>query len=270
MCLKNFYLRRAYRILPAATAYMLPVMIIHRHELTWYHAATAVLYLADFDPTKPLFLRHLWSLSVEEQFYLLWPSVLKKWYRHKTAILLTVVALVPVYQVVSYALHIRHFDFFAVADSLAIGCLLAILAPRIPSVKAWLACAMLVPIVFTPGFLGVSRSRSLLLLFVLWPLTNISIAGVLLRVIQTPPRLLNVAPVVWLGRISYSLYLWQEVFVFDGQRRPWYYILLAIGMASLSFYLVELPILRLRDRHTSATRRAAPALMSREEAVKIA
>lgn len=266
--LRKFYVRRAYRILPAATAFMLPMMIIRRHDLTWYHAAAAALYLADFDPTKPLFLGHLWSLSVEEQFYLVWPGVLRKWHKHRIAILLTVVAFAPVYQVICYALHVRHFDhhFFAVADSLAIGCLTAILAPRLPRIKTWLGWAMLAPILFTPVFFGTSRIRTLLLLFLLWPLTYVSIAGILLRVVQKAPRLLNLGPVVWLGQISYSLYLWQQIFVFDANRRPWYFVLFAVGMASLSYYLIEQPMLRLRDRGASAKRSEAPLIRSEEPA----
>lgn len=75
--LSEFYVRRAYRILPAATVFLAIMLITRRHELTWYHAAMAALYLADFDPTRPMFFGHLWSLSVEEQFYLLWPGILK-------------------------------------------------------------------------------------------------------------------------------------------------------------------------------------------------
>ena len=85
--LREFYVRRAYRILPAAIAFMVPVFVIFWHELRWYHMAAAALYLANFDFAHPWFLGHLWSLSVEEQFYFLWPGVLKRWHRHRVAIL---------------------------------------------------------------------------------------------------------------------------------------------------------------------------------------
>ena len=75
----------------------------------------------------------------------------------------------------------------------------------------------------------------------------------LLHVVQTPYRILNVGPVVWLGRISYSLYLWQQIFVFDRHRRPWYFILFAVGAASLSYYLVERPMLQLREKRVVKT-----------------
>src|SRR3984885_11796394 len=138
--LREFYVRRAYRILPAAMFFMLPVFVIFRHELRWYHAAAAAFYLTNFDYAHPWFLGHLWSLSVEEQFYFLWPGVLKKWQRHKVAILVGVVAFAPVYRVICHFLgmHGRADETFpAVADVLAIGCLLAIFAERLPKVKGW-------------------------------------------------------------------------------------------------------------------------------------
>jgi peptidoglycan/LPS O-acetylase OafA/YrhL len=94
--------------------------------------------------------------------------------------------------------------------------------------------------------------RTLFMLFVLWPILHCSIAGLVLHVIQSPYRILNFAPVVWLGKISYSLYLWQEPFFFNPSRQSAYRLFLGIGLACLSYYLVEQPVLRLRDRKTAA------------------
>jgi peptidoglycan/LPS O-acetylase OafA/YrhL len=65
---------------------------------------------------------------------------------------------------------------------------------------------------------------------------------------QRPYWILNVRPVVWLGKISYSLYLWQQLFAYGERHRPWYFILVAIGLASASYYFVEQPMLRSRER----------------------
>jgi len=250
--LRQFYVRRAYRILPAAMVFMLPVFVIFRHELRWYHAAAAVLYLTNFDFSHPWFLGHLWSLSVEEQFYFLWPGVLKKWYRHRVGILLGVVAFAPLYRIACHLLqlHGRADETFpAVADILAIGCLAAILAPRLPKIKAAWSLAMILPVALVPIYAGALRFHiTALLLLVLWPVMHLSIAGVLLHAVETPYWILNVRPVVWLGKISYSLYLWQQLFTYGSPHRRWYFVLFAVGLASASCYLVEQPMLRLRER----------------------
>jgi peptidoglycan/LPS O-acetylase OafA/YrhL len=262
--LREFYVRRAYRILPAAIVFMVPVFVIFWHELRWYHMVAAALYLANFDFAHPWFLGHLWSLSVEEQFYFLWPGVLKKWHRHRVAILLGVVAFAPLYRVACHFLgsHGRADETFpAVADVLAIGCLLAIFAARLPNIKGVWALAMIVPVVLVPVYLGVLRFHiTPLLLFVLWPVMHLSIAGLLLHVVQRPYWILNVRPVVWLGKISYSLYLWQQLFVYGEHPKPWYFVLFAVGLASASYYLVEQPMLRVRERRATARKRMGRAL----------
>jgi peptidoglycan/LPS O-acetylase OafA/YrhL len=275
--LRQFYLRRAYRILPASIAFMLPVFVIFWHQLRWYHMAAAAFYVANFDFSHPWFLGHLWSLSVEEQFYFLWPGALKKWYRHRMAILAAVVAFAPLYRIACHflGLHGRADETFpAVADVLAIGCFLAVFeqasksrqtvrthvsldAPRLAVFarrgKIW-PVLMLAPVILVPIYVGRMHFHvTPLLLFVLWPAMHLSIAGLLKHVVDRPYWLLNARPVVWLGQISYSLYLWQQVFVFGQHPRPWYYVFFAVGMASASFYLVEQPVLRLRERRAERT-----------------
>jgi len=248
--LREFYVRRAYRILPAAFAFMLPVFILYWRSTNWYHMAAAALYVTNFDPWHPWFLGHLWSLSVEEQFYFLWPGVLKKWHRHRVAILAAVIAFAPIYRIGCHLLklHGRADETFpAVADILAIGCLLAVGSARLPRIKPAWALAMVVPVILVPVYVASMHFLTTpLLLLVLWPLLHISIAGLLLHAVQTPYWILNAQPVVWLGKISYSLYLWQQLFAF-GQHREWYWLLVALGLASFSYYCVEQPMLRLRE-----------------------
>jgi peptidoglycan/LPS O-acetylase OafA/YrhL len=259
--LREFYIRRAYRILPAAVAFMLPVFVIFRHDLRWYHIAAAALYLANFDFTHPWFLGHLWSLSVEEQFYFLWPSVLKRWYRHRVVILFAVIAFAPLYRIACHllGLHGRADETFpAVADILAFGCMLAVLAHRhpdhwLPRIRGATAALMLMPVILVPIYTGLLHFHiTLVLLFLLWPVMHLSIAGLLWHVVQRPYRILNIWPVIWLGKISYSLYLWQQLFVFGEHARPWYSIFIALVLASASYYLVEQPMLRLREKNTIA------------------
>ena len=258
---REFYIRRAYRIFPAAFVFLAVVIVLYWHQMRWYHAAAALLYVANMDVTRPWIFGHLWSLSIEEQFYLLWPFALKRWQSHKTAILVGVLIVTPIFWTVLYRFHVHNGlvgSLPAFADQLAIGCLLAIFAPRIPKVRGSLALAMLLLTIFIPWFPANTTWRSLFLLFVLGPLLNVSIAGLVLHVIQVPYRALNVAPVAWLGRISYSLYLWQELFCSNAALHQGYVLILpALGCACLSYYLVEQPMLRLREKRTKPRRREA-------------
>lgn len=259
--LREFYVRRAYRILPAALVFMLFAFTLYREQMRWYNVGAAFLYLANYDLARPWILGHLWSLSIEEQFYLLWPSVLKRWYKHRTAILLAVLAVAPLCRIVFYYFKVRGGGggfFPSVADNLAIGCLLAVLAPRLPTINRKLALAMTATVVFIPLFAANTVPRTFLLTFVLDPLLLVSIAGMLWHAVQSPYRFLNCKPVVWLGRISYSLYLWQQPFCSDPRLRTGWLVLVALGAACLSYYSVEQPMLRLREKRKGKGRTSIP------------
>ncbi len=266
--LTDFYIRRAFRILPAAFVFIGVVVVLYWHEMRWYHVAAALFYAANMDVSRPWIFGHLWSLSIEEQFYLLWPFALKKWQRNKTAILLCVFLATPVFRTALYAFKVPgglSASLPAFADQLAIGCLLAVFAPRIPRIAGSVALAMALAIVLLPWFPATSPGRSLFMLFILRPLLDVSIAGVVLHVIQVPYRALNWPPVAWLGRISYSLYLWQELFCSNPALHLGYSLVIpALACACLSYYFVERPMLTLRDQRRKSL---GPAPVVREEAV---
>lgn len=264
--LRDFYLRRAYRIFPAALVFLAVVCALYWRQMRWYHVAAAVFYAANMDMTRPWIFGHLWSLSIEEQFYLLWPFAVKKWYRHRTSILVGVFLLTPVVRTVLYAFKLRggvSGSLPVQADQLAIGCLLAVFASRLPRIPKALALAMLVLVALVPWFPATSPVRTLFMLFVLRPLLHVSIAGLVLHVIQVPYRALNWTPVAWLGKISYSVYLWQELFCANAALH-WGYALIipTLGCACLSYYLVEQPMLRMREKRVGdSSERSTPPVI---------
>jgi peptidoglycan/LPS O-acetylase OafA/YrhL len=250
--LREFYIRRAYRIFPAAFVFMAVVIFVFWPQFRWYHVAAGLLYVANYDLTRPWVFGHLWSLSIEEQFYFLWPGVLKLWYRHRVAIVLGVMLAAPLWTAAMLYFKVRWglWAFPALSDNLAIGCLLAVFAPRLPRIKPYWALAMALAAMGVQFFPAPTVARTLVLLFVLKPIFYVSIAGVLLHVVQTPYRVLNWGPVVWLGQISYSLYLWQEPFCADRNMRSGFLVFAAIACTCLSYYLIERPMLRVRDRRS--------------------
>ena len=259
--LTDFYLRRAFRIFPSAFVFLAVVNILYWHQMRWSHIAAAVFYVANMDLARPWIFGHLWSLSIEEQFYLFWPFALKMWYRHRLPIVVGAFVISPIFQTAIYAFKIHNGLMGSLpvfSSQLAIGCLLAILAPRIPKIPGWVASLMLAALFLIPWFPAISQARTLFMLFVLGPILHISAAGLVLHVIQVPYRALNWAPISWLGRISYSLYLWQELFCSNPTLHGGYVLAVpAIACACVSYYIVEQPMLRLRD---ALTRKSTPSL----------
>lgn len=247
--LRCFYVRRAYRILPASIVFMLVAFLMYWRQLRWYDIAAAVLYLTNFVPTPSWPLAHLWSLSVEEQFYLLWPGAMKLFRRHRTGGLVFVVGFAPLYTAAGYWLKLPSVwhTFPAVADNLAIGCLLAILWDRIPTPQPMHLVAAVVVTASVPLLAFDTKWNTLLGLLLLYPLLYLAIACVVIRVVRMPPRFLNIAAVAWLGKISYSVYLWQELFTCTPKAHPWWWMIVAILVGAVSYYLVERPALRLRE-----------------------
>ena len=251
--LKEFYIRRAYRILPAAGTFMLFATVAYWHTFRWIDLGAMFLYLVNFDGGAPWRIGHLWSLGVEEQFYFLWPSALKIFYKHRVAVLLGSIAMGPVFSAVCYHYKVPGGGdtmFPAVAGNLAIGCLLAIYISDLPKIRAWLAWIMLAAVILIPHYPANTPLRTIFELFVLWPLMNCCMAGLLLHVMQTPYRILNAAPVVWLGKLSYSIYLWQQPFFFAESGQPAYKLFVGLGLACLSYYLVERPFLEFREKRS--------------------
>ncbi len=132
--LGRFYLRRTLRIFPPyysllaalGIASLLGAVTLAPHDLA--HSAT---YTSNYDLGRSWFVGHTWSLSVEEQFYLLWPAVLlMAGLRRGFFIAAAVVLLSPFIRVAEWELFRSAgagvgMRFETVADSIATGCLLA-------------------------------------------------------------------------------------------------------------------------------------------------
>lgn len=274
--LGRFFLRRTFRIFPAYLAFLLGLWIAQ--SLGWLSFTgrdwlQALTYTVNYNAARPWEMGHLWSLSVEEQFYALWPALLILAGIHRGMICaLAILVLAP-------ALRLLYLHFLPVstdyagvtfetaADSLAIGCLLAWQRDRLWADERWrrLVCSVwLVPALFALAYLLHARTQ---LTFVLGASAlNIAIAVMIERCVRLHDRgiarALNVRPMVFVGVLSYSLYLWQQVFLNrQGAAAVNAFplnITLALSASLLSYYVVERPALRLRHRIEGALTARVP------------
>jgi peptidoglycan/LPS O-acetylase OafA/YrhL len=321
--LKRFYARRALRLLPALLA-VIVVCVLFQWLLASKAAAIdtaidgllALFYISNWaqalETGRPhLFLSHTWSLSIEEQFYLLWPLTLLLLLRRNRkslpSLLNWVLLLIFLSIMVRVFLVTGGANFERIrcgtdtrADSLLIGCALAVVlwsgwrpaapgpglvyettkvaplgsdvAPtgsrlcrrlaigagsRLPTLclklGAWLSVLALA-ILATDN-----RSTRPFALYWFYPAISIFAALIILELVSAPGsllnRLLSLPWLVYIGRLSYGLYLWHiPVFRVIHARlwpRGWEVtveLVLSFAITLLSFYLIETPALRLKQR----------------------
>jgi peptidoglycan/LPS O-acetylase OafA/YrhL len=276
--LRTFYWRRTLRIFPPAYVFLATlalltaagVVALTPRELLAGATYTINFVLGEWTP-RTWSIGHLWSLAVEEQFYLLWPALLILLTPRRAVWLLAGIAvLVPALRVRSLftALPspvIAVSPFLWYADWLGAGALLALLRPRLQGAQwyrtlrasdRWLVLTVVGGIVAWTA-LGHWRLREIT------SVGTIAAVAFLVDVAATERasvgvRLLSLPPLVWIGRISYSLYLWQEVFLNRYDTRAWtsfpLNVLLAFAAAAASYYAVERPVLTWRDRARHVSR----------------
>ena len=263
--LLRFYLRRTLRIFPPYYVFLAVVLFASAAGLLTLHPGDfghAVTYTSNYHPERSWFVGHTWSLAVEEQFYLLWPALLILLGGRRGLWLAAIfVALSPVIRLAVWELWpaIRlgmGHRFEMVADAIATGCVLA-------GIDGWLRrqglytrflssrLFVLVPIVVVAVGALQNRPR---LISVLGTVANVGIALCIHRSVLHPSdrvgRVLNSRPLVWVGALSYSLYLWQQLFL-NRASSAWssefpVNLVLAVMAATISYYAIERPALRYR------------------------
>jgi peptidoglycan/LPS O-acetylase OafA/YrhL len=277
--LKDFYARRAWRIFPAFYTFVAAMVLAWVMGSIALHVGdivAAVTYTMNYHYDRSWELGHIWSLSIEEQFYLIWPALfLLGGPRRVVPISLAMVLIAPCLRAAAFFVVESPDDvtmeaYPCVMDSIAMGCLMAGLKPRLDASPRYLNALrspvfILVPVAVAlaniPTWWGVEYTTNV-------SIQNIGVALCVDRCVRTSDdwigKVLNWSPLVWLGGLSYSLYLWQEPFLnhyaqSDVNTFP-LNVILAFTCALASFYLVETPFLQWRDRRKAARAAKAVAL----------
>ncbi len=273
--LRTFYYRRTIRIFPPVYFFIGVMLVLALSGAIVAHRAdfvAAFTFTLNFQSSPWNWsLGHLWSLAVEEQFYLLWPVGLLLLGTRRAAFFAAALVLVVPWMRMAAALGrvpgllVAVLPFAVHADWLAAGALLALGARTLRrasryrrlSASGWWTSFLVASalVAWTAG--GHWRARELT--------SGWTVVAVALLIDQltndahvTAARLLAAPAMAWIGRISYSLYLWQQVFLWNHASTAWWAafpanIILAFAAASASYYGIERPVLAWRDRarHTS-------------------
>lgn len=288
--LKAFYIRRFLRLLPAlyfmliiTWAFMaatgkspLPMEVFGAFTYTMnYHYA----YLGVFEGARSAPWEHLWSLAVEEHFYLMFPLMLlfvKKDWKKAVKIGLGICVVVLCWRLFThYQLGAPHEYTYATTDSrldsIMYGCLLSMMLHVWPNHKNWDKLIGFVPLALATL---VMLSTFLFRDFGFRETFRYSLQGMGLFVmvlnlmfwkpLSTVVKGLENSVAQWIGRVSYGVYLWHIPFMMVASdylgmtlAQP-DYILFVVGatfiMTSISYYGMEKPIVKLRKKFGSHTR----------------
>ncbi|MBB3175905.1 acyltransferase [Variovorax sp. Sphag1AA] len=291
--LLQFYIRRTLRIWPAFYAFIIVLGLLSHWQLidiAWQQFTFAALHMWNYSEALGLgpvsaqhldgawYLGHFWSLSLEEQFYWFWPPLLIfLLHRRSTKLLAGLILFVPIVRVASYYLapNLRGqlgMMLHTGVDSILVGCYVSLNKSRIKAFlessrysAAMLTAGCLLVVFVTPVLAGLLRGY--------WSTygttLTAAIVGLIIMGIASMEqfwltRLLKLRPFVFIGTISYSLYLWQQLFLSEHSPVTLGFplnILQAIVAATLSYWLIETPFLKLKDARKRTPGLVAPVQM---------
>lgn len=263
----KFYFNRTFRIFPAFYAFIFAIVlansfgIISLRDGDLFHAVT---YTTNYHYDRAWELGHLWSLAVEEQFYLLWPAIFLFFsLRGALYVSSAYILLGPIVRVLTW-LYLPDYhigigeSFQTVADSIASGCVFAFIKMRLDQNETILKIQsrgiVVVGLIFLIGILDYYKSYISFSFPIGETLLNLSIVFFIDWCLRNSNgffgRFLESRPMVFVGVLSYSLYLWQQPF-FNKQSdifftTPPLNIFFIFLFSIISYYFVEKPFLSLR------------------------
>jgi len=276
-----FWVRRILRIWPLYFAFVVGAVVVER-PVWWYLAGLLTFtmnwtVLGDWYPSgaDSSVTSHLWSISIEEQFYFGWPLVVR--WAPRRVLPWVCLGMIAVAVTTRAVLVSRELDASAQAiwvntvahlDPLAIGGLIALAWARrpwtLPAGTPWLALAgasVALTVIQHRGIVPIPSLHQIWTYLV----SAVILGGVVAATAGSPSGLLASRPLAYLGRISYGLYIFHIPVLtalepFTGLIRWVMRLPLAFGLtlavATLSYRFLEQPFLQLKERFTYV--RSAP------------
>ncbi len=288
--LKDFYLRRVFRLFPALLfmlAVSLVVIILHHYKVIWSDIVAGLFYFTNYYlvyndvsvPDNYLFVsRILWSLSVEEHFYLFFPLLFILFFSDKSKRFLYIISvLLIVFLIIRIAtciygsdgmsdFEVTYYTTHCRADSILYGCLSALLLYKWEA--AWYLRILRSPFFFFLSVLLLAFSLLYNNLF-FQNTFKYSLQGIAFA-IMIPSfsflykkgiinSIVNNKVMVYVGKLSYSLYLFHWVALkignlhFEQRDVRWYALVisLTIVLSMISYYFIEKPFVALRRKYGS-------------------
>jgi peptidoglycan/LPS O-acetylase OafA/YrhL len=273
--LRRFYLRRVLRIVPPYYTYLVVLAVgvalglwTQPRSARWWPALT---FLSDLFTTNDSLTIHSWSLSLEEQFYLIWPVTfsmcvwrrgLETGARLAAKLAISSLLLFPLIKVFAFGWTrdgalVSNLNFEYVAAGSALVLLLEYRSPLVNRLKAvigspseMLPLCGLAAITLHMLFAQSMRWTFALDVAVVTPVEAVLLAVFIAWAIENPHHLvgrsLNILPLLIIGIGSYSLYLWQQLYI--GPWSPFHLSLpialaAAVAWAAGSYWLIERPAL---------------------------
>jgi len=274
--LRRFYWRRALRLLPALAALLAAVALLMamsgRSGEILGDVIPTLFYFMNWSTVagnNPGLLSHTWSLSIEEQFYLVWPVLLLGLLAVSRGRLTLIASLLAGATLLAVTLrvllwsvpggyHRAYFGTDTRMDALAIGCLVALAFSRrpirVPTLGMGALIAAIPLILWTTNDSSMATVGLAATAFVAAGLVAGAATGV-------GDRVLGWRPLAYVGIISYGLYLWHrpvmKAFTDSGMSGvPWAVAVMfaaSIGLAWVSRRFVEQPFLQLKGRYFGST-----------------
>lgn len=262
--IRNFYIRRGLRIFPLFYLVLALAALVNigpvRETIGWHVTYLTNFYLFERGAWHGS-ISHLWSLAVEEQFYLVWPWLIFLWPERRLPVLIVaMVCLAPLSRLIVVGPMTSVLPLSCV-DALGAGALLALSSTRRPVMSAGLLIGVpLTLVMLTLRYAGVSGPPFEVALDFGVSLTGAWVVGRAIPGFRgSIGRFLAARPVVYIGTISYGLYLYHGFmpyllgrYVPDFLQLSWPIRCLMLSaatllMASLSWRFFEAPILKLKD-----------------------